>query len=363
MTTRKSKHFPAESLEGVVPLLDVAGSASTCGEMLGCAWHAALAQMAQNYPSVSRPAWKAAAFRKLIGRYAPHLPDLFLGMAKGAGLPEDRIGTRALPEKEAGCTSFAVAPEAALEGRPISGQTKDTPADRIFQYQVLRMRLTDGPSALTLTYPGWIFGHGFVAGGCAIFRNSLYAGASRGRLSYAMWGILALHCPTVEEAVELALRHGVETTGAHCTLADERGGIRGIEMGRGGIRILKPARGIYVHSNHVVSGASIGRFEEYNAAGLRDSTNRRQRLTARLAAEHGRLTAPLAHLAMADHGGYPHGVCHHAAGLPGAQRQVASAFAPLLVNTTAAVTAEPARGRLHVTRGQPCRNWPQTYSL
>lgn len=363
MTTHKRKQPATEMPEGAVPLLDVAGSAFACGEMLGYAWHDALAQIGQGFPPEARPWWKAPAYRKLIERHVPHLPDLFRGMAKGANLPEERIGSRALPDAKDGCTCFAVAPNATIDGIPLSGQTKDTPADRIFRYQVLRMRIEGGPSTLTLTYPGWTFGHGFVANGCSIFRNSLYAGESQGKLSYAMWGILALHCPTAAEAAELAQRHGVRCPGAHCVVADSRGGILGIEMGKGGIKILKPKNGIYAHSNHVVSGAAMKRFETYNTTGLRDSENRLQRMTERLTADHGRLTAPLAHLAMTDHGGYPHCICHHEDKPSEANGTLTSPTIPLLVNTTASVTAEPTRGRLHVTRGQPCRNWPQTYSL
>jgi len=336
------RRFP----EGAVPLLDVAGTALECGERLGHAWRPALERFAQTIWAGSSPWWKEPAHRRLIDRLAPYLPDLFRGMARGAGLSDDQVGSRVLP-RERGCTSFAVHPRLTLDGTPISGQTKDTPDDRVYRYVVLRMKVAGGPEALTLTYPGWLFGHGFVAGGCCIWRNSLYAGRSEGRLSYAMWGTLALHCPTADDAADLARRHGVACDGAHCTIADSHGGIVGIEIGARGVRLLRPKRGLYTHANHVASGATLRRFETYDEAERLISEHRQRRLHARLAAERGRLTAQLALQALADHEGYPNSVCRHR---PGS-------------STTAAVVAEPAKGRLHVTRGAPCRHWPTTFSL
>lgn len=31
--------------------------------------------------------------------------------------------------------------------------------------------------------------------------------------------------------------------------------------------------------------------------------------------------------------------------------------------TAAAVVAEPVRGKLHVVRGNPCANWPVTFTI
>ena len=342
-TGRPKRRFP----EGYVPLIDVEGTAFECGRMLGQAWRGTLEVFAQTIWADRRPWWTDRVNRKLIAKYAPHLPDVFCGMAKGAGLKENQIGSRIVPEEQTGCTSFAAHPGLTLDGLPISGQTKDAPDDRVFRYQVLRMKISDAPSALTLTYPGWIFGHGFVRGGCSIFRNSLYAGQSKGRLSYAAWGTLALHCRTAEAAVELALRNGLAAEG-HCTVADEQGGIFGIEIGAGGIAVLKPRRGIYTHANHVASNARIRRHEVYEEEQRRISRHRQQRLYARLDSERSRLTAQLAYQALCDHEGYPDSLCRHC-GEP--------------YDTTGAVVAEPARRLLHVTRSAPCSNWPRTYSL
>lgn len=336
-----------ECPEGTVPLIDVEGTTKDAGVLLGYAWQDALPRDADRWPTRAKPWWRHTVCKELVERIAPHLPVLYRGMAQGAGIPDDRVSTPVKCDPAHGCTSFAIHPRVTLEGRPISGQTKDTSFTRILQYQVLRLRLLDAPSALTLTYPGWLYGHGFVAGGCAIFRNSLYAGPGRGRLPYFVWGILALHCSDVEQVARLTKDYGVQE-GAHCTVADEKGGIIGIEIGRGGVAILKPTRGIYTHANAVASGPKLAKHQETGSNYLEDSGHRAQRLWHCLELDSGRITAQLAFMAMCDHDGYPRSICPHEG-----KRSI----------TTAAVVVEPARGLLHVCRGNPCQNWPETYAL
>jgi hypothetical protein len=201
---------------------------------------------------------------------------------------------------------------------------------------------------LTLTYPGLLFGHGFVRGGCSIFRNSLYAGARDGALPYDAWGLMALHCRSVEDVVELTRRHGVSEHGFHCAVADERGGVIGIETGKGGMAVLKPKRGIYTHANSVASGKRLARYESFSAFNGENSRQRESRLRERLENDRGRLTPQLAMMALSDHANHPLGICRHES---------------LTAMTSAAVVVEPTRGRLTCTRGQPCRNWAERYEL
>jgi isopenicillin-N N-acyltransferase-like protein len=337
--------------EGIIPLLDVEGTAFECGRALGHAWREALILESKTYPPASRPWWRDPAFSTLISQNVPHLPDLYCGMARSIGIAPDRLGARTLLDSPShnqdGCTSFAIAPSAGLDGHLICGQTKDAPVDRYHRYVVLRMRLTDAPSSLTLTYPGMLFGHGFVCGGCSIFRNSLYAGVGEGQLPYDAWGLLSLHCPTVEQAIELTQRHGVAEA-FHSLLADEHGGIAGIENGKGGTAVLRARDGIYTHANTCSSNDDLRQYEEVTAEYLRNSQHRENRLRHRLEADRGRLTAQLVFAALCDHEGYPDSVCNHHS----------DEFL-----TSASVIAEPQRRRLSVTRGSPCQNWPYEYTL
>jgi len=338
--------------EGAVPYLDVGGTTREAGIQLGYAWTEALHCAASRLPRGSKPWWMQNRFARLIDSHAPHLPELYRGMAEGAGIPEDRCtdahpaGPAAGEWPDTGCTSFAVAPSVAVDGHAFCGQTKDTARRQQYRYVVLRLRLSDAPPALTLTYPGLLFGHGFVAGGCAIFRNSLYAGESAGELPYSAWGLLALHCASVEDAVRFTRDH-TPRTAAHCTVADEAGGIAGIEIGRGGIAVRAPADGLYVHANAVMSGEALRRYEE--AGPMRENSLRREaRLRALLERGSGKLSPSGVFAMLADHADHPCGICRHES-----DRMM----------TTAAVVVEPTRRRLSCTRGAPCRSRPATWAL
>lgn len=332
---------------GNPPFINCEGTAREAGVMLGCAWKEALTLGSQRRKG-RRPWWKDKRIEGLVSRYAPHLPELYRGMAEGAGLGEGMVGPSATLPESGSCTSFAVTPDVTLDGVPLSGQNKDTSVTRGMQLQVLRLSLTDAPSMLTLTYAGELFGHGFVEGGTAITRNSLYVPAPAEGLPYATWGILALHCPKVETVEELTRRHGVREV-FHVTVADEEGAVMGIENGEGGPAFLEPADGIYVHANAILSGEKMREHERDDPTFTRSGSHRRvQRLRARLGADSGRLTPQLAYMALSDHHGYPASICRH-------QSREAS--------TTASVLFEPTRGLLHTCRGAPCQSWLTTFSL
>lgn len=332
---------------GQVPVIEAWGPARECGRMLGAAWAESLRLEALTRPATARPWWQEARQRRVLDDYAPHLPEIYRGMAEGAGVDE-RVPGRSPAASTEGCTSWAVTPAATLEGVPLSGQTKDTPMDRIFRYQVLRLRPDDAPAALTLTYPGQLFGHGFVRGGCGVYRNALFAGEANGLLPFEAWGLIALHCPHVEAVREMTRQYGVHSS-LHCTVADEHGGILGVEVGRSGPAFLEPGNGIYVHANAVQSVGSLRQDECCDADYTReDSLARTDRLTQRLTAGYGHLTPQVIQAALTDHVNFPRSLCRHLS--PGSM-------------TTACIIADPTRGRLHVTRGAPCQNWPVTIVL
>lgn len=329
-----------------LPLISVEGTLRECGVQLGSQWRGAL-HLESRLATGDRPWWKDRRYTPLIARYAPHLPDLYCAMAAGAGLDENQISTRA-PAERAGCTSWALQPAATLDGIPLSGQSKDISHTRGMQLQVLRLKASDAPSMLTLTYPGWLFGHGFVTGGTSILRNALYVPQATG-LPHDVWGILCLHCPTVEAVMELSARHRYAGAG-HMTVADERGGIVGIEMGEGGPAFLRPKKGIYTHANCILSGnRKLRRAETGHPQFTReDSLHRTRRLRDLFEQNAGRLTVPLAYAAHCDHTHWPVSICRHES------RETL---------TGGVVIVEPTRGTLYATRGNPCQTLLQKFTL
>jgi len=67
--------------------------------------------------------------------------------------------------------------------------------------------------------------------------------------------------------------------------------------------------------------------------------------------ERGRLTPQKILMLLADHTHYPRGICKHTVG------------DNRYTGTSGVVIAEPTRGKLHVVRGNPCCNWPVTYTV
>ena len=330
---------------GTIPLIAVEGSAYDCGR------HYAEIVLAQ-YPGFREYLDMAYHWsdlppveRQLVEKRAPHLLDLHRGLLDVTGPP-------AAPGKasqEAGCTSFGVSGSVTLDGQPISGQTKDTSLDRVPRYIVLRMRIKDAPNMLVLAYPGEVLGYGMWSTGMTIFRNSLFsrAGSPQG-LSFPLFGLIALASHSVEEVSELALQYGFKGAG-NAFFSDASGKSISVEANVGGVSVLEQVDGILTHANHP-EGDQTAPYEAYPFEGAKaDSQYRMHGLHKLLEAERGRLTPQKALMLLADHTLYPGGTCKHAS-QDGAQ-------------TTAVVIAEPTLGKLHVVRGQPCCNWPVTYTL
>jgi len=332
---------------GGVPLLALDGTVADCGYGLGCAWREALRQQCPPiHGHATRPWWERPGIKGLVNRFASHLPAFFEAMAKGAEMPLEELVP--LGPAADGCTTFAIGGQHTADGNPICGQTKDTPLDRKFRFQVLRLRFQDAPSLLTLTYPGWLFGHGFVAGGCALWRNSLNTTGRPVGLPLPVWGLIATHCPNVEEVAAMTHDHGIDTS-CHTTVADMRGGIVGIECTDGGIEVMEPENGIYVHAN-AVRGRSELRTTEVDLETFcrADSIARENRFRELATAGQENITTQMVMSILADHENHPVGICRHQGDEAG---------------TTAAVVAEPSKGLLHVVRGHPCSNRWSTAAL
>ena len=342
--------LPRRVPEGTVPLISVEGTAYECGLWYG-------ESVRQRYPDYikSLPAsrwWNdmSGDAKRLYDRHVPHMFDVHRGLAEGIGA----TASASASQVQSGCTSFGVSGEVTLDGHPISGQTKDTKYENAHMYIVLRMRIKDAPTILTLAYPGGVSGYGMWSTGMSKFGNSLYSTAdSENGLQMEEWAILALSGKSVDEGVELAKRHGIREAG-NLLISDAQGESRSVEFNVGGLSVLTPREGILTHGNHP-EGPETSPYDAYgDSEGATERENSRYRmhgLWRMIDAERGRLTAQRAMTLMADHTYYPQGICRHwVDGKPE-------------METTAVVAVEPTRSRLHVTRGQPCCNWPVTYTV
>jgi len=332
--------------EGIVPLIAVEGTAYECGYQYGQI-------VREKYPGYRRYLdqaydWKTmtSEVKELFERQAPYIPDIYRGlMASDTTGPQGKVAT----EKASGCSSFGVSGAITLDGEPISGQTKDTVLESACLYIVLRMRIKDGPVILVLAYPGEVLGYGMWSTGMSIFRNALYstADATKG-LTMAQWGLLALAGKTVEQAGELAKKFGIREMG-NCLISDGSGKSLSVEFNAGGIGLVPAQEGIATHANHPVGDETKLFHGEQPEIKTSNSYFRASRLAELFNNERGRLTAQKAMAILADHEKYPFGICRH--------------LVDEDISTTAAVVAEPTKGKLHVVRGNPCSAWPTTYSI
>ena len=345
------RFVPRRVPEGTVPLVAVEGTAYDCGREYGEIVRARY----PGYDLYLRQAdgWDSLApeTRRLFERRAPFVPEIFRGLAESAS------GSGAAVEPAAGgggegCTSFGVSGAVTLDGHPISGQTKDVGTAAAALFVVLRMRIAGGPTVLVVAYPGELLGLGLWSTGMSLFRTSLYStgGAARG-LAMEQWGLLALAGSSVHEAVELAERHGIAGQGSHL-ITDRTGAACTVEYNAGGVGVVWAKDGIATHGNHPEAEQTRPYADlSWEASERENSRYRMHGLWALLDGERGRLTAPRAMMLLGDHTYYPQGICRHwIAGQPDAE-------------TTCAAVAEPTVGRLHVVRGQPCSNWPVTYTI
>jgi isopenicillin-N N-acyltransferase-like protein len=122
-----------------------------------------------------------------------------------------------------------------------------------------------------------------------------------------------------------------------------------VEVTPTGIGVLEAKDGVLGHANHFLSAEY--RTAETDRLALPDSFPRQQRIDALLREHRDGLTVERMKIILSDHTNAPTGICRHEE--PGVDRMV----------TAAALIAEPAAGRLHVSRGQPCRGDWTTYAL
>jgi isopenicillin-N N-acyltransferase-like protein len=297
---------------------------------------------------------------------APHFVEEMHGVARGADLGFEEIALlnvrdelvgapapgaptpRRTPAAEA-CTSFGCHGSATFDGRPVLGQTKDTPPPSQDLYVVTAAYQQGRPDLLQMPYAGEMGVFGLSSSGMSAFGNSLYVrGAATGTMPWSLFRRLTLEASSIEDVLGLIGRHGIATPG-NLTIGDGTGRVVAVESTDRGVGVVEAQDGILVHANHIDS-PGLGDGEAYDEPERGASYRRQSRMRALLEAERGRLTAPLAMRCLMDHANFPRSICRHAAVAGDLQ-------------TTAALVVEPALGALHVIRGQPCRGWTATYSL
>ena len=349
----------------MLPHITLRGSPFEIGKQYGRAARQRIVQHLANQKAIitglhpEDPQWWVAEARSYLPFYedlAPHLLEEMEGLARGAelsfndilllNLRDEVVSTRAIASEA--CTSFGCSGALTRSGEPILGQTKDTAAVSADLYVVMAMYQKGRPDLLQMAYAGEVAAFGLSSAGMSCLGNSIYVkGRSRGKLPAEPVRRLVLEAESTEAVLALLDKYGIGTPGS-LTIGDSTGRTIALESTDHGHAVVEATDDLLVHTNHIDSPLRL--YEAYDEPERMASHRRQERLTALLAAESGRLTAPLAMRCLMDHANYPRSICRHSSG-------------PGDIQTTAALVVEPVAGRLHAIRGQACCGWPATYSL
>ena len=288
-------------------------------------------------------------------RDAPDLVEEMRGIARGAGVPFERIfllnslldlnSFRYLNLATAfpgGCSTFAVASEAGT-GKTLVGQTYDMPEFHQDYLTLLRLKPAQGPRQLVFTFAGIVGAAGMNEAGLAVNINFL---------SPLDVGLGRLHSVVVRQilaATQLAdaLTHPVAPAragGAHFLIADREGDVISIETTAKRFAIAYPEGNAIGHTNHYL--ASELKAIEYIRTGSIGSSLSRFTALRRFFREHGDelTTASLMELTR-NHTSYPRSICAH-----GATTEPAGSKG----RTVSAMVLVPADGVMHITNGCAC---------
>jgi isopenicillin-N N-acyltransferase-like protein len=304
---------------------------------------------------------RALQFLPLFERHCPHLLEEVGGLAEGAGVAlaealAVQIRAELGPVPAEACTTFVVAAPGTADGQVLIGQNSDMDPEVEPLAYVLRLEPAGRPAVLMWTFGGMIGYHGLNAAGVAHFANALGGGPG--------WKMGLPHYPVKRLMLEqraldgvLALLRQVPVcSSGNYVLCDGAGRIADVELTSDGFSLLEDQGDSFLaHTNHFLCGPHA--CPANDAASVPDSFPRLDRMRALLDGRPGRLTMADLQRFLADHAGHPTSICRH----PHDGRDHPSVSAR--GKTVASLIAEPARGRLHVARGNPCQAGYAAYAL
>jgi isopenicillin-N N-acyltransferase-like protein len=304
---------------------------------------------------------RALRFLPLFEEHCPHLVEEVRGLAEGAGVSfiealvvqiRGELGQVA----QESCTTFVIDGRAAANGQTLIGQNSDMDPEMEALGYVLSLKPLDRPALMMWTFGGQIGYHGMNAAGVAHFANAL-GGGPAWKLGLPHYPVkrMMLEQRAVAQVLDLLRRAPVCSSGNY-VLCDGAGRIADVELTPEGFEVLEDdGAGFLTHTNHFLCG-SHACTANYTVS-VPDSFPRHERMHQLVAGKVGRLTVDDLKQFLADHSGQPTSICRHPH--DGPDHPSVSARG----RTAASIIAEPGRGRLHVSQGNPCTEPYITYQL
>jgi len=210
------------------------------------------------------------------------------------------------------CTSIAALPSVTDSGYTLLAQNWDWLPHARDTVVVLEAQQDEGPAYVTAVEAGLLAKAGFNARGVAVATNALVSDADAGEVGVPYHVCLralldAEHLPAALAALQRARR----SSSANYMLAQAGGmavDVEGIPGDYSGLRLIDPADGLLVHTNHFTTAG----VHDVGLWWMPDSPFRLQRARTLLAEREGPVTVSLLETVFADHANHPVGICAHA---------------------------------------------------
>ncbi len=287
-----------------------------------------------------------------VADYAPDMLEELRGISDSSGVDFDdlmllQIRNQLSSEEDAGCTSFAVAPQKSAEGHSIVGQNWDNdPALDPFNI-VLTRRPAGKPALMNITQAGLIAYIGLNDQGIGVCMNTLPAPSRTIGVPHYFTVREIYEQTSLDNAVQ-AVRRAQRAIPANIILATPQGPAD-LEVTTDHVHILRDEQ-LVVHTNHCLHPELIAINQDFPE--LIESGPRKLRIEHLLGPKHS-LRIEEMQAALRDHDNHPLSICRHANEHPENGFWV-SVFS---------VVIEADQGRMHLSRGNPCEAPYETYSL
>ena len=251
------------------------------------------------------------------------------------------------PAPVAGCTAFVLSRDATTTGEIITGQNSDTGWEMGEVAIVLHVTPEKGPRMLMYTFAGLMGYHGINSEGIGHFANALMGPDWRMGLPHYPLKRRVLESCSLEEVLEVLDQTQVCSAGNY-VLGDGQGEILDVELTPEGYETLSGEEGFIAHTNHFLCQRWIP--TEKLLEQLPDSKPRYKRIRSLIERDYGSLSVEKMKGFLSDHHDYPTSICRHS--MDGKD-----------IETAASIIAEPERGLMHISAGNPCEHEYCMYEL
>jgi isopenicillin-N N-acyltransferase-like protein len=287
-------------------------------------------------------------------REAPDLVEEMRGIARGAGVPFERIfllnslldlnSFRYLDLATGfpGCSTFAVVAEAGT-GKTLVGQTYDMPEFHQDYLTLVRLKPAQGPRQLLFTFAGIVGAAGLNEEGIAVNINYLSPrDVGLGRLHSIVVRQILASTQLADALTPAALTP--RAGGAHFLIADRDGNVISMETTAQRFVAGYPEGNAIGHTNHYLAG-ELKEIEYIRGNSIGSSLARYTALRRFLHERGNDLTLAALQELTRNHTAYPRSICAHGASFEPAGSRT---------RTVSAMIQVPADGVMHVTCGCAC---------